>query len=66
MRVKLTQAAPVSNVSYASTVRAPPKMCTVAIQTDLSDLLPTPSTTTASPSTSASSSAKTTTTTTTN
>ncbi|MPC69386.1 hypothetical protein E2C01_063609 [Portunus trituberculatus] len=35
-------------------------MCTVAIQTDLSDLLPAPSTTTDSPSTSASSSAKTT------
>lgn len=64
MRVKQTQAAPASNVSYASTVRAPPKMCTVAIQTDLSDLLPAPSTTTDSPSTSASSSAKSTTTTT--
>ncbi|MPD05413.1 hypothetical protein E2C01_101153 [Portunus trituberculatus] len=36
-------------------------MCTVAIQTDLSDLLPDLSTTTASPSTSASSSVKTTT-----
>ncbi|MPC97839.1 hypothetical protein E2C01_093175 [Portunus trituberculatus] len=51
MRVKQTQAAPASNVSYAST-------------TDLSNLLQDPSTTTASPSTSASSSAKTTTTTT--
>ncbi|MPC79167.1 hypothetical protein E2C01_073680 [Portunus trituberculatus] len=57
MRVKQTQAAPASNVSYASTVRAPPKMCTVAIQTDL---LPDPSTTTDSPYTSASSSAETT------
>ncbi|MPC99369.1 hypothetical protein E2C01_094779 [Portunus trituberculatus] len=57
MRVKQTQAAPASNVSYASTVRAPPKMCTVAIQTDL---LLDPSTTTDSLSTSASSSAETT------
>ncbi|MPC31970.1 hypothetical protein E2C01_025271 [Portunus trituberculatus] len=56
MRVKQTQAMPASNVSYASSVRAPPKMCTVTIQ---SDSLPAPSATTASPSTTASSSAKT-------
>lgn len=55
MRVKQTQAAPASNVSYASAVRVPPKMCTVAIQTDPSPATPT---TTASPSTSASSSTK--------
>lgn len=56
MRVKQTQAAPASNVSYASAVRVPPKICTVAIQTD-----PSPAThaTTASPSTSASSTTKT-------
>ena len=51
MRVKQTQAAPASNVSYASAVRVQPKMCTVAIQTDPSPATPT---TTASPSTSAS------------
>ncbi|MPC19283.1 hypothetical protein E2C01_012195 [Portunus trituberculatus] len=50
------QVAPASNVSYASTVRAPPKICTVAIQ---NDPLPAPSATTVSPSTTASSSAKT-------
>ena len=57
MRVKQTQSAPASNASYASAVRAPPKMCTIGIQTDL---LPASSTSTVSPSTSASSPAKTT------
>ncbi|MPC93354.1 hypothetical protein E2C01_088479 [Portunus trituberculatus] len=61
MRVKQKQAAPASNVSYASTVRVPPRMCTVAIQTDL--LPEDPCATTASTSTTSSSSAKTTTTT---
>ncbi|MPC42711.1 hypothetical protein E2C01_036339 [Portunus trituberculatus] len=60
MQLKQTQAALSSNISYASTVRAPPNICTVAIQTDP---LPAPSTTTASLSTSNLSSPKTTTTT---
>ena len=55
MRVKQTQAAPASNVSYASTVRVQPKMCTVAIQTDPP---PAASPTKASPSTSTSTTAK--------
>ena len=54
MRVKQTQSAPASNASYASAVRAPPKMCTIGIQTH-----PLPASFT-SPSTSASSPAKTT------
>ncbi|MPC37340.1 hypothetical protein E2C01_030814 [Portunus trituberculatus] len=58
MRMNLqTQAAPASNDSYAPIVRAPSKICTVAIQ---ADPLSAPFSTTASPSTSASSSAKTT------
>ena len=52
MRVKQTQSAPASNASYPSAVRAPPKMCTIGIQTDP---LPASSTYTVSPSTSASS-----------
>ena len=49
------QSAPASNTSYALKVKAPPKMCTIVIQTDL---LPALSTSTVSPSTSASSPAK--------
>ena len=56
MRVKQMQFAPASNASYASAVRAPPKMCTIGIQTDP---FPALSTSTVYTLTSASSPAKT-------
>ena len=53
-RVKVAQAAPASNVSYASSVKSRPVMCSVAIQTESTSTTPasTPSTSNASSATS--------------